>query len=433
MKIVLIAGFSNPEIREHLQFKKDRKVFHQLIKLFGLPARVGENTDHAPWIPGIIAVVEKHPEMELHVIGPQIRLKHSVEEFKLRGVTYHFFKTEYTSLLRKLNNYKLWKRLQLSGYYTKRLLRKINPDLVVLSGAENPATSVSILSGNDFPRLCLCQTIYNNPKRSLYSVPNKLIQDMEKDIFSQVQHFGVYCKMHYDLLHEMNPRASIFKFGYPTKGTLLEPTPTQKEYDFVNFALQMDLRKGYHDSIKALAIVKKKYPNVKLNLLGRASDEQKAQLVELIDDLNLQDNITFTPFFEKRSDMFLHIQKSKFAVLPCKLDHTSGTMSQAMQLELPLVVYKTTGTPAFNRKKECVLIAELENVEQLAQHMLTLMDDPERACQLAKNAREFQEEKVEIARHNGERLMETFKSVLDNYRNGKPIPNELLFDPERDD
>ena len=63
----------------------------------------------------------------------------------------------------------------------------------------------------------------------------------------------------------------------------------------------------------------------------------------------------------------MHIQKSRFAVLPCKLDHTSGTMAQAMQLGLPIVVYKTTGTPTFNRERECALIAEKENVEGLAE------------------------------------------------------------------
>lgn len=433
MKIVLIAGFSNPEIRKHLDLIQDKKLYQWLIKLFHLPARVGENTDYALWIPSIIAEVEKHPDIELHVIGPQIKLKHSVEEFELRGVKYHFFRSEWTSLLRKLNNYKVWKRLQVSGCYTKRLLKKINPDLVALSGAENPATSVCILAAKDYPRLCLCQTIYNNPKRELYSTPNKLIQDMEKDIFSKNQYFGVYCKMHYDLLHAMNPNATIFKFGYPSKGVLLAPIPTVKEYDFVNFALQMDLRKGYPDSIKALAIVKQRYPDVKLNLLGRASNEQKAKLEALIEELGLQKNVFFTPFFEKRSDMFLHIQKSRFAVLPCKLDYTSGTMSQAMQLGLPLVVYKTTGTPAFNRKKECALIADNENVDQLAQCMLTLMDDPAKAERLAANAREYQECRQEQAKQNGTRLVETFRAVHGIARQGNSIPSNLLFDPENED
>ena len=144
-------------------------------------------------------------------------------------------------------------------------------------------------------------------------------------------------------------------------------------------------------------------------------------------------DVIFTPFFEKRSDLLLHVQMSRFAVLPCKLDHISGTMSQSMQLGLPLVVYKTTGTPSFNREKQCVLIAEKGNVEELAQHMMTLMENSVLAETLRKNAREFQEKKAEIAKQNGIRLIETFKAVVEKEQQGKDVPQELLFNPEKDD
>lgn len=433
MKIVLIAGFSNVEIRDHLVFKKDHKWYHWLIRAFGLPARVGEFSDYAPWVPCIISEIEKQKDLELHVVGPQIRLKESLETFQLRGVTYHFYRSEWTSLMRKLNHYKLWKRLQRSTTYVKQVLEKVHPDLIVLSGAENPATSIGVLASHKYPRLCLCQTIYNNPERNHYGIPNRLIQEMEKDIFSQLQYFGVYSKMHYDLLRDFRPDATIFKFGYPTKGVLLEPTEQKKDYDFVNFALMHGSRKGTTDSIEALYIVRKKYPNVTLNIVGGCDPAGLKQLKALVAELGLEQNVVFTPFFEKKSDLLLHIQRSRFAVLPCKLDHTAGTMAQAMQLGLPLVVYKTTGTPTFNRKKECALIAEKGNVEELARHMLTLMDNPEKAESLKSNAREFQEQRMAEAHKNGERLMQTIRSIADYERNKTPIAKELLFNPERDD
>lgn len=433
MRILLIAGFLDGEIRKQDIFKKDSPFFHKLVHLFGLPSRVGNLNDHAPWVRSIISFLETQEDVDLHVFGPQIRLKKHLTEFESRGVKYHFYSSEWTSLLRKLNRYNLWKRLKNADSYFKKVLAKVNPDLVVLSGAENPATSISILYAEKYPRYCLCQTIYNNPERSQYSTPNKLIQDMEKDIFSNLQYFGVYSKMHYDLLKKMKPDATIFKFGYPSKGVLLEPTEMKKEYDFVNFALMHGSRKGTPDSIQALAIVKQKFPNVTLNIVGGCDEAGRAKLELLVKELGLDENVTFTPFFEKKSDLLLHVQKSRFAVLPCKLDHTSGTMTQSMQLGLPMVVYKTTGTPAFNREKECALIAEKGNVEELAQHMLTLMEHPEKAEMLAKNAREFQECKSNYAKGNGDRLVANFKAIVENYCNGTPIPQEQLFDPEKED
>ena len=433
MKILLIVGFLDEEIRNQGIFKKDSLFFHKLVHLFGLPERVGKLNDHAPWVRNMISYLEIQEGIELHVIGPQIRLKKRLTEFELRGVNYHFFSSEWTSLLRKLNNYSLWKKLQPTGRLARKIINRINPDLVVLSGAENPATSIAILYAQKYPRYCLCQTIYNNPERSQYLRPNRLIQDMEKDIFSHLQYFGVYSKMHYDLLRVMRPNAYIFKFGYPSKGELLEPIETEKQYDFVNFALMHGSRKGTPDSIQALAIVKKSFPNVTLNIVGGCGENGLIQLKELVAKLGLEENVIFTPFFEKRSDLLLHVQKSRFAVLPCKLDHVAGTMSQSMQLGLPLVVYKTTGTPSFNREKECVLIAEKGDVEELAQHMLTLMSNPEKAEMLRTNAREFQEKGMEYRKGNGDRLVVNFHAIIDNYNNGTPIPREQLFNPEKED
>lgn len=433
MRILLIAGLSNSEIRKHLTFTKDRKLYHELIKLFHLPERVGEFRDTTPWVESIIRDLIKRDGIELHLMAPHIRLKKAIEEFEMNGVTYHYYRSEWTSLLRKLNNYKLWKRLQRTGYYTKKILKSVNPDIIVLSGTENPVTSVSFFSSANYPFYCLCQTIYNNPERFKYSKPNKLILNLEQDIVSKLQYFGVYCKMHYEVLKQMRSDVDVFKFGYPTTGVLLEPTKTEKIYDFVNFAMNLDLRKGAHDSVKAIAIVKQKYPNVTLNLVGGCDPKSRTELDVLIEDLGLKDNVIFTPFFEKRKDVLLHIQKSRFAVLPCKLDHTSGTMTQSMQLRLPLVVYKTTGTPAFNRDKECVLIAEKGNVEELAQHMLTLLEQPEKAEQLAKNAREYQEMRVEYNKDNGDRLIANFKVIIENYHYGTTIPQNQLFNPETDD
>ena len=172
---------------------------------------------------------------------------------------------------------------------------------------------------------------------------------------------------------------------------------------------------------------------MKLNLVGSWDDTIKKTLDDLVSKYQLQQNVEFTPFFPKQSDMFLHIQQSRFALLPCKMDHISGTMLQAMQLGLPLVVYKTTGTPSLNKEKRCVLIAELDNVEELAMHMTALMEDSDLADELRKNARANQERKAEIERQNGGRLIKNFYSIIENYRFGKPIPNDQLFNPKQDD
>ena len=65
--------------------------------------------------------------------------------------------------------------------------------------------------------------------------------------------------------------------------------------------------------------------------------------------------------------------------------------------------------------------------------MLTLMEHPEKAELLARNAREYQEKKAEYNKGNGDRLIANFKAIIENYQHGTPIPQNQLFNPETDD
>lgn len=433
LKICMICHFSTADVRNHLPLDK-RHLYTIARKLLRMSTKASGYGDIAAWDVNIIEEFKKHPDMEVHVISAHSGLKQAVVTYTEDGIHYNFVNCDRATLLKRLiKNDDLWRKLNPMVKHVHRLVNEIKPDLVLMVGLENAYISSTVLGIKDVPVLGLCQTIYNNPERSKHGEVDSKNATTEMEIFKEHKYFGVYCKMHYYLLRQIAPNAIIFKFGFPSKGVLLEPTPTEKEYDFVNFALEMSKNKGFPDAIEATAIVKKKYPNVKVNLVGGGGAEYKTELASLAEKLGVVDNVFFTPFFEKHSELLLHVQKSRFALLPCKMDNISGTMTQAMQLGLPLVVYRTSGTPSFNREKQCSLIAEKEKVEELARHMLSLMDNSELAESLSVNAREFQEKKAADARRNGDRLFATFRAVVEHYKECKEIPQELFFDPDRDD
>ena len=113
--------------------------------------------------------------------------------------------------------------------------------------------------------------------------------------------------------------------------------------------------------------------------------------------------------------------------LPVKLDVIPGTVIEAMLLELPVVTYKTTGTPYLNKNGETVLISEIGDIEHLAANMLKLLDSPELAEQLKKKAKTFVKKEFDNAT-SAKRLLEDYKAVIAHYHNGTPIPEKLLFD-----
>ena len=84
------------------------------------------------------------------------------------------------------------------------------------------------------------------------------------------------------------------------------------------------------------------------------------------------------------------------------------------------------GTPTINKEKECILIAEMENVESLAEKMLVLLDNPVKADELRKNAKQLVDSKNDGKKISDE-IVRNFRAIVDHYNNGTPIPKEYLL------
>jgi len=434
IKVVWLCHFSNEEIRQLYPKKTKRPLYRFIRKLLGLPEKNEGGSDFAPWITGGIEEIRQHDEMELHIISPQTDLKGRRYEFENKGVYYHFYNPNWTLLMMHLvKNLNVWLKLQNSGRLANKFIKKINPDIVDLIGVENIYHSCAIFEIDDsIPKILTLQTVFSDPD-TLGLTPNKnkkLHWKMERKAFGKYQYYntkGAYRK----LLLEANPHAVLFPFSFfSTKS--LQIDEVDKEYDFVNFAAVLKKSKGSIDSLKALTIVKKQYPDVKLNISGQieGSGIEKKDYDELIAQYGLQDNVSFTPYHKTREDVFRHIKKARFAVLPIYYDVVPGTLLQAMYYELPAVTYATTGTPNINIGEERILIAERGNVEQLAEMMLLLLNNPQKAEDLKRKAKKYIEERRDNTKKYY-RLLECYKVIITCEKQGISIPEQLLLNDDK--
>lgn len=423
VKVALVCHFSNAKVREHLPLGK-RKVYAFIRKLVGLPTKAVGYGDLAGWDTYMIELLRKRNDIELHVISAHSGLKRRKCSFELEGVHYYFVRCdEATALKHIIPSPSLWHKMNPMRPIVRRIIKNVHPDLIALIGAENPHISGTVLGIKDIPLIVKCQTIYNNLERGKTGSVDEKNAYIERLIFKDLQYVSVGSGMHCRLFRGFNPTAYNFQWKF---GNLLpEVKPVEKEFDFVNFAMAMSSKKGYPDAIQALAIVKKQYPQVSLNLVGGSSIEGKEALQSLVKELHLEENVVFTPFFERQEDLFQHLQKSRFAVLPCKLDSISGTIRQAMHYGLPVVCYKTEGTPKINADKECVLIAENSDVKDLAKQMLKLMENETLAKELRNNAKAYAT-RWNDDEGNSNQMSRNFHAVVEHYYNGTPIPEELL-------
>lgn len=428
MKVVLICAFSNSMVRSHLPLD-DRKLYNFARKCLGMEPSKGGYGDVASWNTNFINNFKTRDDVELTVISAHSGLKKGVVHFEAEGVQYYFVRNDRATLLKRLiKSPSLWHKLNPMRPVVQNIVRKVNPNVVALMGAENAFISGTILGiEKEYPVILKGQTIYNNPDRGKHGLVDSKNAYVERLIFDTLKYVSFDTKMHYTLYRGFQKDSYNFYWDF---GTTFCPVTkvVEKEYDFVNFANSMIPAKGFTDVIEAMGIVVRTHPEAKLNLIGSPTKENKILYEKIIERCHLEENVVFTPFFEKQTDMFQHLQKSRFAVLPYKLDYISSTTNQAMHYEMPVVVYRTEGTPTLNKDNECVLIADMENVQQLAEKMLILLEQPEKADELRRNAKALVDYQNDGKRISDE-IMATFRAIDAHFHNGTPIPEELIYNP----
>lgn len=389
-KIVFLCHFSNPQVRERLALKKYtlRNCFY---KLRGVSLK--EYYDFAVWVSDYILEFEKHKEYEFHIIAPHRGMIKQKQSFVLNNVHYHFYKCDGNYVqdyingklhIEEKNNYKN------NRNKIKSIIETIRPNLVLLCGAENPYYSTGVLDVNEIPVYTILQTLLNDPKRIEMGVGTSYRRRMELDIFRHSQYFCTTGERAIEKIRETNEDAVILPAMFPTH----RPTvviPEKKDYDFVFFAKIVKNNKGIEDALQALAIVKKTHCDVSLNVIGKCVVDYRTILDSLIMQLDLQDNVHFSGFYDSIEDTYSNVVKSKAAVLPGITAGLNSTVRESMFMGLPTVCYETTATTNINKDKACLLTAPMGNVAELAKQMLITIEDKGSSLKIAANGKEYAE------------------------------------------
>jgi len=414
LKIAWICHFSNQDVRQHLPLINSRSY-----------------RDFALWITELILEFEKQKDIELHVISPFRGLKPLCKSFQLKQINYHFYRPDDNLLYGRIIM-RLFKRNYPPLFFARVivwiLLRSIKPDLINLFGTENPYYSITGLDIKNIPVYVSAQTVYTNPSRKTHSGAfDPYRWNLEIKLHTKFQYYGCTGRMHRDVILHNNPQAKVFQMFFVTQK--LQPLENvEKVFDFVFFAAHVTVKKGIEDALEALSIVRKKYPMVSLNVVGTCQPDYREFLVKYMQELDIVENVTFHDYFPLHVDMQAQVQKSRFALLPVKLDVIAGTIVDAINLRLPVITYKTTGTPYLNKNGTNILIAPLNDRQELANHMFKLLEDPELGQLLAKRADEFFDQEFDKDAIVS-KWIKTYWAVVHHYRDGTEIDKNLLFDP----
>jgi glycosyltransferase involved in cell wall biosynthesis len=145
--------------------------------------------------------------------------------------------------------------------------------------------------------------------------------------------------------------------------------------------------KGHFELLRALAVIKRKYPNVRLAVVGSdyPVDSGTTQMLrEHARELGIEENVVFTG---QRSDIALLLAACDVFSLPSFEEPFGLVFAEAMAMKRPVVALTNGGTPEVVEHGKCGLLSPPGDIDALAVNLLQLLDDPALRTQFGEYGR----------------------------------------------
>lgn len=396
IKVVWVCHYSNEEVRRHLRFSRCYWV-NIVRKMAGNP--LAGRSDCGVWNANAVKEITKYEDVELSVIMPFYGIRGRLQQFVLGGAHYYCYRSQNDYLLPFLKA-KILHRHETdflkNRELIKKLIQEINPDIVHIMGAENPYYSAAALDiPQEIPSIVSLQTLLAEPNfKSKYPLSSHVFDsrlDLERRVIQKCQYIATKVPAFIDcIVKSIKPQARFLPISLAV-GVEVDSAACKKEFDFVYFAANIE--KACDDAIEAFGLLCKSCPDATLNVSGAYDANYKKKLDNRIRALNIAGNVIFTGSQETHADVLRQIKKSRFALLPLKVDIVSSTIREAMACGLPVVTTITEGTPALNKERQSVLLSEQGDYASMAGNMQKLLENEDFANQIRNNATETARER----------------------------------------
>jgi glycosyltransferase involved in cell wall biosynthesis len=182
--------------------------------------------------------------------------------------------------------------------------------------------------------------------------------------------------------------------------------------------------KGLHQAIKALALVKKRYPMAHLRVAGLDITKSRnfkeklkiggyaSFIKSLIKKLDLRSDISFTGIL-REDEMISEFRKSHVFVCPSSIENSSNSIAEAQLLGTPCVAAFVGGIPSLIKHGDSGMLYRFDDHIMLAYHIMKIFDDEKLALRLSQHSIEIAEKRHnrdDISKH----MLEIYLRVKDS-------------------
>ena len=364
----------------------------------------------APWITVLINELKKRDEIELHIISSGPSWKKSYR-FVYEGVHYNFIRRFTPSFMKPFRE-EIRLDIFLNSLHlkrvVKRLVEKINPDIINLHGTEHEiCTAFPQLNGN---KILTIQGFINLVYQETPSPVNFWLLKTENKLLATTEEFIVQANFMLGIIKKYNPAAKFTFCQYPSFRPHILANDFVPDTDII-YASRICKDKGIEDLLNALVNVKKVLPKIKMKIIGKVSKEYEFYIKNLISTLGISGNINFIGFVQSYDELYQHIAKSKIFVLPTHHDVIPSSVIESMFIGTPVISNCVGGLPDLNLEKQTCILVKKGDVNSLAKCIEDLLDDNQMQKQLIVNAKEMVSYNFDEVRI-GDRLIEIYRNKI---------------------
>lgn len=313
-------------------------------------------------------------------------------------------------------------------FYTKRfekLWKQINaefqPDIVHLHGTEYShglaflracpdVTAVVTIQGiinrikdADFGELparvffwnrTLREWLHMNGALELHSIHKKNAK-YEREIFSRVKYVNGINAWDISICKMLNPNAKIFQIQYNLRDEIYQSNKWSvaniKRHTIFTNPGGIPL-KGLHQLFKAVALLKDKYPDIRVNVPGMGkdgkltvTDSYSKYLGKLIKKLGIENNVVFLGR-QTADEICTQILSANVTVIPSTMENVSTMLREAMYLGCPCIASFRGGMADFVSDKVDGFLYDYPEYAYLANRIDELFSNDELCQTFSQNA-----------------------------------------------
>jgi glycosyltransferase involved in cell wall biosynthesis len=334
-----------------------------------------------PWITVQAPLVARVPGVELHVvtIGKSFAAD---DDFVDSGIHFHFRRVPRVPRAMLL--------YQIDRLRIQRCLDEIRPDLVQGFGTEAGYGYAAASSGcRAVLRVQGIQSAINSalPMRVLLAHPRFFVPVLfERLTVRRCDDYICPTMFAARFVKRLNPAARIHVVKTPVRPEAFavrrEPAPADApELLFVGSVIPA---KGIEVLFRALSVVARRHPRVKLHVAGSGEEAYiNGTLVPLMDRLGITERVVFHGYLPT-SGLVTLWGRAAMLVLPTFMDTAPNVVAEAQVAGVPVVGSAVGGVPEMIEHDVSGLLVDPGADRPLADAVLRLLDDPDTASRFAR-------------------------------------------------